>query len=85
MQYIINSDYILNKSENFNTIFTSDMKKVYVLKKIESIIVEQFLKPITIDDAIKKITEMFDADSFNIIQCNEFIDELFSENILVQC
>ena len=81
-KYIINPEYVTSRNENSNILFSSDMECVYVLKEVESIIVNTFLDPLSMNDAVEKLRTYFSIESFNAEECIEFINLLIEEKII---
>ena len=82
-KYIFNPEYVINKNEDANIVFTSDMKQIYILREIETLILECFNDYKTIDEAVIEISSIFTPESFVSSECEDFINELIQANILV--
>lgn len=83
--YILNPTFVLNFTDDYNIIFTPNMEKIYVLGEVENIIVNAFINPISINDAISKICLNFTSSTFKEAECLEFIHKLIEEEILCVC
>ena len=83
-EYVINSEYNLTNNGENNIILTPDMGKVYILQEVETVILECFKVPISIDLAVANIQNKFSASSFDRNECINFINQLIETGILVK-
>lgn len=83
-KYIFNPQYTIihNENEEVDFVFSSNMEQVYLLHKIELLILQCFSLPRTIEEAMVTIKLHFSSESFNIQECKEFIDSLINEGII---
>ena len=82
-KYQMNPNYVVNQTENFNTIFSEKVDKVFIMQEVESEILHTFETPICIDDAIDIISTKFTLETFNELECRQYINELIENKILV--
>ena len=83
-QYIFNPAFSLSYNEDKSVIFTSDMKKVFILGDVEVAILKPFLEGNTIENALSEARKSFYDGQINLFECNKFIDDLINANILVE-
>lgn len=83
-KYVFNPDYIISNNKETDIIFTPNMDKVFILQEIESLIVNCFNSPLSIDEAISKIKPQFTDSSFSLTECIEFINKIIEFKIIIQ-
>ena len=82
-KYYINPNIVINKTENFQTIFTPNVDKVFVLQDIESEVLQVFITPMCIKDAVSILSQRFTSETFNETECIQYINKLIEFEILV--
>lgn len=82
-KYVFNPEYSICQNDEIDVILTSNMEDVFVLQNVESIVVRCFLVPQTIKEAIMMIRNYFVVDSFNELECENFISEMIDSHIIV--
>lgn len=82
-KYIINPEYTICENDEMDVVLTSNMEHIYVLQDVESVIVKCFLTPKTIEEAMVTIRESFTWDSFNVLECENFVSEIINARIIV--
>lgn len=82
-KYIINPEYTICENDKIDVVLTSNMQHIYVLQDVESKIVKCFLTPKTIKEAMVTIREIFSLDSFNVLECENFVSEIINASIIV--
>lgn len=82
-KYYINPNYVINQTEDFYTIFTENVDKVFILHDLESKILLTFNEPMSIEIAVNIISKNFSEETFNKSECIQYINELIKNRILI--
>lgn len=84
-KYYFNPQYVINETEKVTAIFTDNMEYIYILNDVEKIIVSKFIEPRSMDEAVKAISDCFCGETFKKDECEEFINKLIEQRIIICC